>query len=427
MVEYKKIDELTKLKGKDVSIRGWVHRKREMKDKVFLVIRDSTGIVQAVVKEGSKAWEQAGKITIESSLTLKGKVKEDKRAPTGVEIEADSLEIVGLAERFPIGRDLSEEFLLDVRHLWLRSRKMTAVMKIRSVVFGAIHEFFRKQSYHEIQAPILTPSACEGATDLFEVPYFGKKTYLTQSWQLYAEQFIQFLEKAYTITPAFRAEKSSTNRHLNEYWTTEMEEAWVDMEKGIEIGEGLISYICGEVAKKCEAELKVLERDVSELKKVKAPFPRMTYTEGIKLLEKDGMKIKWGKDLRTIEERTLASKYKKPLIVTHYPTKVKAFYMKLDPKDPKQVLAFDFLLPGSGDEVIGGSEREVDIKSIEKRLKAAGEDLDSYGWYMDCRRFGAVPHTGFGMGIERLIKWICGLETIRDAIPFPRTMTRFKP
>jgi asparaginyl-tRNA synthetase len=427
MVVFEKIDKLTELKGKTVSIRGWVYRKREMKDKVFLVIRDSTGIVQCVVKEGSKAWKEGKKITMESSVMLKGKVKEDKRAPTGVEIETEELEIVGLAERFPIGRDLSEEFLLDVRHLWLRSRKMTAVMKIRSVVFGAIHEFFRGEKYHEIQAPILTPSACEGATDLFEVPYFGKKTYLTQSWQLYAEQFIQFLEKAYTITPAFRAEKSSTNRHLNEYWTTEMEEAWVDMEKGIEIGEGLISYICGEVAKKCEAELKVLERDVSELKKVKAPFPRMTYTEGIKLLEKDGMKIKWGKDLRTIEERTLASKYKKPLIVTHYPTKVKAFYMKLDPKDPKQVLAFDFLLPGSGDEVIGGSEREVDIKSIEKRLKAAGEDLDSYGWYMDCRRFGAVPHTGFGMGIERLIKWICGLETIRDAIPFPRTMTRMKP
>ena len=427
MKDFKKIFDLTKMKGKAVSIRGWVYRKREMKDKVFLVIRDSTGIVQCVVKEGSKSWEDAKKITMESSLMLTGKVKEDKRAPTGVEIETETLEIVGLAERFPIGRDLSEEFLLDVRHLWLRSRKMTAVMKIRSVVFGAIHEFFRKEEYHEIQAPILTPSACEGATDLFEVPYFGKKTYLTQSWQLYAEQFIQFLEKAYTITPAFRAEKSSTNRHLNEYWTTEMEEAWVDMEKGIEIGEGLISYICGEVAKKCEAELEVLERDVKELKEVKAPFPRMTYTEGIKLLEKDGMKIKWGKDLRTIEERTLASKYKKPLIVTHYPTKVKAFYMKLDPKDPKQVLAFDFLLPGSGDEVIGGSEREVDIKSIEKRLKAAGEDLDSYGWYLDCRRFGAVPHTGFGMGIERLVKWICGLDTIRDAIPFPRTMTRFKP
>jgi len=427
MASFSKISDTGKLKGKIVQLRGWVYRKRELKDKIFLLIRDSSGIVQVVVKKDAKIWKQAQKITIESSLELKGKVREDKRAPTGVEIDCTELKIIGLAERFPIARDLSEEFLLDVRHLWLRSQKMTAVMKIRSAVFGAIHEFFRKGSYYEIHAPIFTPTACEGATDLFEVPYFGKKTYLTQSWQLYAEQFVQFLEKVYTISPAFRAEKSSTSRHLTEYWTAEVEEAWVDMEGGIKIGEELISFVCQTVAKECEKELKILKRDIKEIKAVKAPFPKITYDEGIKLLKKAGQKIKWGKDLRTIEERTLVKGRKKPLVVTHYPTAVKAFYMTLDPKDPKKVLAFDFLLPGTGDEVIGGSQRSTDIKSIKRRLKFAGEDLKTYEWYLDSHRFGAVPHSGFGLGVERLIKWICGLATIRDAIPFPRTMTRVKP
>jgi asparaginyl-tRNA synthetase len=422
---FQHVKEISKFDGKPVALRGWVHRKRELKDKIFLVLRQDGYIIQCIVKKDSPAWKQAEKITMESSFEMKGTVRADKRAPTGFEVDVSELKIVGLAERFPIGRDLSEDFLLDVRHLWLRSQKMTAVMKIRSVVFASIHDYFRKGEYHLIHAPILTPSACEGATDLFEVDYFGKKTYLTQSWQLYAEQFIQFLEKVYTITPAFRSEKSSTNRHLSEYWTAEVEQAWLDMDGGIKIGEELISYVCQEVAKKCKDELGVLDRDIKVLEKIKAPFPRITYDEAVELLKKDHP-IKWGKDLRTIEERMLVQKHDKPLIVTHYPTAVKAFYMKLD-TDPKKVKAFDILLPGSGDEVIGGSEREMDIKSVEKRLKKAGEDLASYEWYLDSRRYGAVPHSGFGLGVTRLVKWICGLDTIRDAIPFPRTMTRMKP
>lgn len=427
MKSFQKIQDVERFSEKTISIRGWVYRKREMKEKIFLVVRDSTGIVQAVVGRKSKSWEEAQKVTIESSIELKGKVRKDKRAPTGYEVEVSELRIIGLAERFPISRDLSEEFLLDVRHLWLRSQKMTAIMKIRSTVFGAIHEYFRNKGYYEIQAPILTPTACEGATTLFEVPYFGKKTYLTQSWQLYAEQFVQFLEKVYTITPCFRAEKSSTNRHLNEYWTAEMEKAWAEMNDGIKVGEELITHVCQVVSRKCKKELRALGQDPKKLKNIKPPFPRITYDKALDILKKDGFQIRWGKDLRTIEEKRLAAHYNKPLIVTHYPTEVKAFYMKVDPSDPKKVLAFDFLLPETGDEVIGGSERETDIKSIIKRLKKAGENIRSYNWYLDSRRFGAIPHTGFGLGIERLVKWICGLKTIRDAIPFPRTITRFKP
>jgi asparaginyl-tRNA synthetase len=417
-----KVVDVSKLVGKTASLRGWIYRKRDQKKLVFIVLRDSTGIIQLACK----GIPEASKATLESSIEVSGKIKKDDRAPTGFEMQVDKLKIIGLAERFPIGRDLSEEFLLDVRHLWLRSRKMTAIMKVRSTVFGAIHEFFRAKKYYEIQPPILSPVACEGATDLFEVPYFGKKTYLSQSWQLYAEQFIQTLEKCYCIIPAFRAEKSSTSRHLSEYWTAEFEEAWADMDKGIKIGEELISFVCQRVARDCQEELKLLERDVKEVKSIKAPFPRITYDEAVKILKKDGKDIKWGKDLRTLEERQLVSHYKKPLIVTHYPTAVKAFYMKLD-KDPKKVLAFDMLLPGSGDEVIGGAQREEDISSVASRLKKSGEDLKSYDWYLDSRRFGAVPHVGFGLGIERLIKWICGLPSLKEAIPFPRTMTRMRP
>ncbi len=425
----KQIEDILKTAavGKTVSIRGWVYRKRTLKDKVFLVIRDSTDIVQAVVHKQSRAWTEAQRVTMESSAVITGRVRKDPRAPTGYEIDVSQLEIVGLAEVFPIARDLSPEFLLDVRHLWLRSRKMQAVLKIRSKVFEAIHVFCRGKGYFEFHSPIFLTSACEGGSTLFKVDYFGKKVHLSQSWQLHAEAVLPSLEKIYTITPAFRAEKSRTTRHLTEYWTAEIEEAWVGMDSMIDTAEKLVSFICQYVAKHCKSELAVLGRDPKSLEAIRTPFPRTTYSKALQVLEKHGTKIKWGKDLRTLEERKLMGHYKKPLIVTGYPKVVKAFYMKEDPKDSRVVLGFDMLAPETGDEIIGGAERATDMRYLKDQLKASGARVKDYAFYLDSRRYGAVPHSGFGLGIARVVQWICKLDHIRDAIPFPRTMTRCYP
>jgi asparaginyl-tRNA synthetase len=413
--------------GKTTTIRGWVYRKRTMKDKVFLVIRDTTDIIQVVINQNSRAWPNAQKITMESSCYITGKVRQDKRAPTGYEIDVSAMDIVGLAEVFPIARDLSEEFLLDVRHLWLRSRKMQAVLKVRSKVFESIHEFFRKKGYYEFHSPIFLQSACEGGSTLFDVKYFNKKVHLSQSWQLHCETALPSVEKIYTVTPAFRAEKSKTTRHLSEYWTAEVEQAWIGLDELQKIAEELVSYVCQYAAKNCKKELAVLGRDPKELEAIKSPFPRITYTKALEILAKDGMKIKWGKDLRTLEERQLMKHYKKPLIVTSYPKDVKAFYMPIDPKDPRAVLAMDVLAPETGDEIIGGSQRSTDLQELLARMKASGIKRKDYEFYLDTRRYGTIPHAGFGLGIERVVQWICKLPSIRDAIPFPRTITRTYP
>jgi len=426
---FKPIEEVLspKFSGKKAAIRGWVYRKRDQKELIFLIIRDRSDIIQAVVKKGSKAWKDAQKITIESSCELKGTVRQDKRAPTGYELQVDDLKIIGLADRYPIAKDLSEEFLLDVRHLWVRSTKMVPVWKIRSKVFEAIHEYFHKKGFYETQSPILLPKIAESGPDLFEVKFFDRKAYLSQTWQLHAEAMLSALEKIYTITPAFRAEKSRTARHLAEYWTAEVEIAWCDLDCSIKITEELISHICQKVAKECQKELKLLGRDSKDLLEIKPPFPRITYTKALEMLKKDKIKVKWGKDLRTIEERKLASHYKKPLIVTHYPKDIMAFYKPKDPKDPKVAKCYDVICPEIGVEIVGGSERDLDIKELKKALKKAGASPKDYEFYFDTRRYGAIPHSGFGLGIERVIQWICKLEHIRDAIPFPRTITRISP
>lgn len=415
-----------KLDGKKVAIRGWVYRKRDQKKLIFLIIRDSSDIIQAVVKKGTKAWKQAQKITIESSCELKGTVKKDKRAPTGYELQVSDLKIVGLAERYPIAKDLSDEFLLDVRHLWVRSWKMTQIWKIRSKVFEAIREYFRKHGYYETHSPFFTRTS-ESGLELFEVDYMGEKVRLSQTWQFYAEAMIYALEKIYTIAPSFRAEKSKTARHLTEYWHTEVEAAWMDLGGLIKVAEELISYICQKVAKDCKKELKLLGRDPKALMKIKPPFPKITYRKALEILKKDGMKVPFGKDLRTLEEKRLMKHFGKPLIVTHYPKKAMAFYKPRDPKDPKVARCFDVLVPEQGFEVIGGSERDLDIKEMKKALREKREDPKDYAWYFDLCKYGAVPHAGFGMGTERIIQWICGLKSIKDAIPFPRTPERIYP
>ncbi|MEM2121381.1 MAG: asparagine--tRNA ligase [Candidatus Woesearchaeota archaeon] len=424
------IKEAMQKVGQEVSIRGWVYRVRGSNERVFIILRDVTNIIQCLVEKNlvsKDVWDQAKKITVESSCELKGKVKKDERAPTGFEVEVSDLRIVGLAEPFPITKDKSEEFLYDMRHLWLRSRRLTAIMKIRSSVFEAIDSFFRSRGFYEITPPILTPVACEGGSTLFEVKYYNKKMYLTQSWQLYAEVLISSLEKIYCNSPCFRAERSKTSRHLSEFYMAEMEVAWADLNDIIKYGEELVSYIVQYVLEKNSEELKLIGRDPELLKNIKPPFPRITYDEALKILEKDGIKIPWGKDLRTIEEDALVKHFDKPVVVTNYPSEVKAFYMPDDPNHPNTVLCYDMLAPEGYGEIIGGSQRSTDIEEIKRKLKRDGEDVKKYQWYLDSRRYGNVPHSGFGLGVERVISWICKLDNIKEATPFPRTIKRFYP
>jgi asparaginyl-tRNA synthetase len=404
--------------GKEVSLRGWIYRKRDQKELVFLMLRDSSDIIQLAcrgIKEASEA-------TIESSIEITGTVKEDKRAPGGFEIQVKSLKIIGLAETFPIAKDLSDEFTRDIRHLWIRSQKLTKIFKVRSEVLKAIHDFYEQRGYFEVQAPIFTGCACEGGSTLFEVKYFDQKAYLAQSWQLYAEAMIQSLERIYTIAPSFRAEKSRTRRHLTEYWHHEMETAWMGHEELMSFEEDMILFIVDRILKTCEKELKDLGRDVSKLREVKKPFLRITYKEAVEKIGK-----KWGDEITDKEEKELLEKLGEvPTFLTSFPRDMKAFYMRPDPKDPKVVLASDLLIPGVG-EVIGGSERIFDIKELLDSIKLYGLCQKDYEWYIDLRRYGAVPHSGFGMGVERIVMWLTGAEHILDTIPFPRTINRVTP
>ena len=416
-----------------VALRGWVYRERGNKKLRFIVLRDSTNIIQCVLKQENfdeNIWETIQKLQIEASIELTGTLGKDERAPTGYELQVDSFTLVGESHEFPIQKDVSKEHLANNRHLWLRSRKMTAILKIRSTVFGAIDEFFKGEGFYEYHSPIFQAVQCEGGSDLFSVDYFGKKdVFLAQTWQLYAEPAIFALEKIYTIAPSFRAEKSKTSRHLTEYWHAEMEMAWADFDTIMDHGERLLKHVVAAVLAKHEAELAIIGRDPALLRPtVEKPFVRMTYTEALKILkEKCNMDVAWGKDLRTVEEEKLTELYDVPVICTHYPKAVKAFYMTEDPNDPRVVQGCDFLAPEGYGEIIGGSHREHDIEKVKERLVADGEDPSEYEFYLDTRRYGTVPHGGFGMGVERIIRWICGLETIKDAIPFPRTMERYKP
>jgi len=417
---------------KTVNIRGWIYRTRSSGNIVFTVIRDVSGILQATIKKGNlpdKEFEDAKKALIESSLELKGDVKEDKRAPGGYEIQVTGVNIINFAEPFPIVKDQSPEFLLDQRHLWLRSQNLSSILKVRSTIVGAIHKFFREKGYYEFDAPILQPNQCEGGSTLFEVKYYNDKTYLSQSWQLYAEAAIFSLEKIYNMGPTFRAEKSKTSRHLSEFWMAEMELAWADLQDITEIAKEEIKYILKEVLKNNKRELEILGQNINKLENIaKSKFPTITYTEALKILnEKEKMKIEWGKDLRTIEENKLMDHFDTPVVITNYPLEIMAFYKPKDPKEPKTALCFDMLAPESYGEIVGGSQRSQDIKEMTQRLKEMGEKVENYQWYFDLRRYGSIPHAGYGLGVERVVAWICGIDNIKDAIPFPRTLLRFRP
>lgn len=422
-------DAIEKGKG-NVLLRGWVYRERKSNVKAFIVLRDHSNIIQCVVdKEKVKedVWKSAEQVIIESSIIIEGEIKKDERAPTGYEVHVSDLKIIHIADRFPITKDQSTEFLLDVRHLWIRSRELTNVWKVKAQVLKAVREFYEKEKYYEVTPPIITGSSCEGGSTLFEIKYFQDKAFLSQSAQLYLEAMIFSLEKVWALTPSFRAEPSKTNRHLTEYWHLEGETAWQGFEELLNHEEALISHICQHVAKHCKQELKILGRDPKDLEKIKPPFPRVTYDEALEILKKDGMNIEWGKDLRTLEEEQLMKHFDKPLMVTRYPKEIKAFYMKDDPENPKVVLCCDVLAPEGYGEIIGSSERETDVNVLIKKLKAQGENVENYNWYLDLRRFGSVQHSGYGLGTERIVRWLCKLETIRDAIPFPRTIKRMTP
>lgn len=433
-IRWKKIEEILNEKRTDetVHLRGWIYRTRSSGNIAFTVIRDATGTIQATVKKGNlldNEFEDAKKALIESSVELKGIVKEDKRAPEGYELQVKGFNVVNFAEPFPIVKDQSPEFLLDQRHLWIRSQKLTSILKIRSTVVGAIHKFFRDRNYFEFDAPILQPNQCEGGSTLFEVKYYDNKTYLSQTWQLYAEAAVFSLEKIYNMGPTFRAERSKTSRHLSEFWMAEMEAAWMDLHDVTEVAKEEVKFILSEVLKHNKRELNVLKQDINKLQHIaESEFSTITYTKALEILnEKENMNVQWGKDLRTIEENNLMNHFDTPVVVTNYPLEIMAFYKPKDPDDPKTALCFDMIAPGGYGEIVGGSQRSLDVEDMEKKLKESGEKIENYDWYFDLRKYGSVPHSGYGLGVERVVAWICGIDNIKDAIPFPRTILRFKP
>ncbi len=429
--EYITIEEALKKESGKVKLRGWVYRQRSSNKFVFINLRDESDIIQCVIPKSKnlEIFEKAEKLTIESSVKISGELKVDERAPTGYEVSVTDLEIVQIAEPFPITEHQSPELLYDNRHLWIRSRKLNAVFKIRHTVVGAIHEFFRSNGYYEFDAPIFQPSMSEGGSTLFEVKYYKDKVYLSQSWQLYAEAGIFSLGKIYNMAPTFRAEKSKTSRHLSEFWMAEMEAAWMELDEVTEVAKAEIRFILKEVLKKNRKELEILERDINLLEKYEAAeYPTIKYVDALKLLdEKYDMKVPWGKDLRTLEEAKIAEHYKVPVVVTHYPTEIMGFYKPPSADNPIEALCFDMLAPEGYCEIIGGSERSLLVDNMKERLRAEGEDPETYSWYFDLRKYGSVPHSGYGVGVERVISWICGLDNIKDAIPFPRTMLRKTP
>ena len=414
-----------------VAVRGWVYRERGSNEFKFIVLRDSTGIIQCVLKREKfkNQWKDIDALQIEASLEIEGIIKRDKRATTGYEISVDKINIIGTSNEFPIQKDLNEELLGDRRHLWIRSQKMTAIMKIRSSYIQARDEFFKKEGFYRFDAPILQPTQSEGGSTVFEVNYYGKKIYLAQTWQLYAEAAVFSLEKVYNFGPTFRAEKSKTSRHLSEFWMAETEVAWWKLDEITEFAKKEIKYCIEKVAKESVEELKYLGQDSEKiLKMVKKKWPSIKYRDALKILkEKDKLNIKFGKDLRTIEEQKLMQHFDTPVVITHYPREIMAFYKPKDPKKSDEALCFDMLAPDGGLEIVGGSERSLDIKEMSERLKKEGEKPEDYKFYFDLRKYGSVPHSGYGVGIERVLQWICGLDTIKDAIAFPRTMTRYNP
>ncbi|NJE29466.1 asparagine--tRNA ligase [Thermococcus sp. 18S1] len=417
------------MEGKRVKLAGWVYRKREVGKKVFIVLRDSSGIIQTIFKKelSEEAYETAKKAGIESSVIIEGTVKADPRAPTGVEIQADRIEIVQNVDFFPITKDASEEFLLDVRHLHLHSPKVAAIMKVKATMMQAAREWLLQDGWYEVFPPILVTGAVEGGATLFKLKYFDKTAYLSQSAQLYLEAAIFGLEKVWSLTPSFRAEKSRTRRHLTEFWHLELEGAWMDLWDIMKVEEELVSYMVQRTLELRRSEIETFRKDLTTLKNAVPPFPRVSYDEAIDILQSKGVEIEWGEDMGADEERILTQEFEAPFFVYGYPKGIKAFYMKEDPEDPRKVLAADMLAPEGYGEIIGGSQREDDYNKLVQRILEEGMKPEDYEWYLDLRKYGSVPHSGFGLGLERLVAWVLKLDHVRWATLFPRTPSRLYP
>ena len=417
--------------GGTATVAGWLFAKRSSGKIQFLIVRDGSGYLQAVVPKAEVApevWNAAERLTQESSLEVTGVVREDRRAPGGFEMTVTGLEVLGPSEGYPITpKEHGVDFLMGQRHLWMRSSQQHAILRVRSELEQAIADFFYSREYVRIDSPILTGSSVEGTSTLFETDYFGEKAYLSQSGQLYLEPAAAAFGKVYCFGPTFRAEKSKTRRHLTEFWMVEPEVAFLDFEGLCGLAEDFIVALVSRALDRCAEELKRLERDTSKLETVHTPFPRITYREAVAKLAAKGLPVKFGDDLGADEETALASELDRPLIVSRFPAAIKSFYMQPDPADPDVVLGLDMLAPEGYGEIIGGSQRIHDLSLLERRLAEHGLPRESYEWYLDVRRYGTFPHSGFGMGLERVVTWICGIHHLREAIPYPRTLKRIYP
>jgi asparaginyl-tRNA synthetase len=418
--------------GQVATVRGWVTHVRSSGKVAFVVVRDGTGVMQGVVVKNqvpAEVWDRFSGLTLETSLALTGQIRSDSRAPGGVEMGVESIEIIGSSPSdYPIQpKEHGVDFLLDNRHLWLRSERQRAIAIVRNEIEKAIHDFFYDGGFLRVDTPILTAAIGE-RSGLFETEYFDEgKAYLAQTGQLYGEAAAAAFGKIYTFGPTFRAEKSKTRRHLTEFWMIEPEVAWNDSDDNMRLQEEFVSYIVKRCLTRCEAQLRELERDTTHLEKVTPPFPRLDYGDAVKLLQRKGSGIEWGQDLGAEDEALVVAEYDRPVFVYNYPREAKAFYMKENPADPRTVLCDDLLAPEGYGEIIGGSQREDDYEKLRRRIEEEKLPMDAYGWYLELRKYGTFVHSGFGLGLERTVSWICGLQHLREAIAFPRMMNRVRP
>ncbi len=426
------IKDLKRHEGESVTLKGWLYNKRSSGKVKFLIMRDGTGLVQLIVFKGNvtpEVFEAADSLGQETSFEITGTVKKEDRAIGGFEVDVTDLKIISESHDYPITpKEHGPEFLMDHRHLWLRSKRQWAIMRIRHRIVKAIRDFFDERDFTLFDPPIITPNAVEGTSTLFETEYFDLgSAYLTQSGQLYAEAGAMALNRVYTFGPTFRAEKSKTRRHLTEFWMVEPEVAFFDLNDDMDLAEEFLEYIVQTVLKERAEELKILERDTSKLEKVKRPFPRISYTEAVEILHKNGVDFEWGEDFGAPDETIISNQFDRPVMVHRYPAAVKAFYMKRDPEDEKLALAVDVLAPEGYGEIIGGSQREDELDKLLERIKEHNLPQQYFEWYLDLRRYGSVPHAGFGLGLERTVTWICGIDHLRETIPFPRMIYRNTP
>lgn len=422
---------LANFDGEQVELFGWLYNKRSSGKLHFLQLRDGSGTLQCVMFKGDVAdniFELAGSVPQESSIRVMGNVKQDDRSPLGFELNVTDFSLIRPAEEYPITpKEHGVAFLMDHRHLWLRSSRQHAITRVRSTVVKAIRDYFDDNGFTLVDAPIFTPNACEGTTNLFETDYFDDKAYLTQSGQLYMEAAAAAFGKAYCFGPTFRAEKSKTRRHLTEFWMVEPEVAFMDLAGDMDLAEDFVSFIVQRVVTNCRHELTTLERDITKLEAIKAPFPRITYDEALEILAKNNHPVAWGEDFGAEDETILSQQFDKPVMIHRYPKAVKAFYMKADPDNPKLALCVDMIAPEGYGEMIGGGQREDDLDTLLAAIDEHQLPQEAFQWYTDLRRYGSFPHAGFGLGVERTVAWLCGIHHVRETTPFPRLMDRLSP